>query len=66
MVDNFFKYEVRLGNNEDDFLAAYMAEHGAANWKQIVKIIRTFGRVFELWKYDIGIGSIDPQYDVVR
>lgn len=45
--------EVRLVDPEDNMLAAYLAEYGANNWKKMVIIEEPFGRVEELWHYDM-------------
>lgn len=64
--DPNFKYEVRLCDPEDNQLAAYLAEQGAARWNQIVIVRRFFGRIFEIWHSDMGPGSVDPRIDAVR
>lgn len=47
-VDKNFVTEVRLVDREDNLLAAYLAEYGANNWKQMVIIEEPFGRVVAL------------------
>lgn len=41
-------------------------QHGAANWKHMVTIERSYGRVFKLWHRDMGLGPKGLPYDAVR
>lgn len=49
-------------DQEDNMLAAYLEEYGANNWKQMVIIEEPFGRVEELWHYDMGLGYFGPRF----
>lgn len=40
-----FKTRVRLVDDDDNALTAYLARHVAENWKQMVAIREMFGRV---------------------
>lgn len=51
---------------EDNQLAAYLAEQGAARWTHMVIVRRFFRRIFEISHNDMGLGSIDPRFDAVR
>ncbi|KAK1365470.1 hypothetical protein POM88_041031 [Heracleum sosnowskyi] len=51
---------------EDNELAAYLAEYGASRWNQMVVIKRSFGRVYELWSKDMGLGPVGPQFRTVN
>ncbi|KAK1371241.1 hypothetical protein POM88_037333 [Heracleum sosnowskyi] len=61
---NFYTI-TRLVAPEDNLLAAYVAQHGAENWKHMVRIRRPFGRIMEIWNSDIGLGEIGPQFEVI-
>ncbi|KAK1391999.1 hypothetical protein POM88_011055 [Heracleum sosnowskyi] len=47
-------------------LARYLALYRAENWDRIVIIVGPFGRVFELWNNDMGLGPIDEQIMAVH
>lgn len=57
-----FSETVRLVDREDNLLAAYLAEYGAFHWKKMVIIEEPFGRVEELWHYDMGLGYYGPRF----
>lgn len=61
-ADRNFKLEIRLTDEDDNRLAAYLAQHGANNWKQMVVIENSFGRLFEIWSLDMGLGRVGPQF----
>ncbi|KAK1356109.1 hypothetical protein POM88_008176 [Heracleum sosnowskyi] len=64
--DKNFWSNVRLADPQDNVLAMYLAEFGAAHWTTIVQIKKPFGRVHELWNLDMGLGPVDPQFLAVR
>ncbi|KAK1357669.1 hypothetical protein POM88_050925 [Heracleum sosnowskyi] len=64
--DKNFDLDVRLANPEDNELAAYLAEFGAAHWKQMVVIKKPFGRVYELWTKGMGLGPVGTQFRAVH
>lgn len=64
-ADKNFIGEVRLVDQADNMLAAYLAEYGARNWKEMVIIEEPFGRVEELWHYDMGLGYFGPRFRAV-
>ncbi|KAK1360504.1 hypothetical protein POM88_044978 [Heracleum sosnowskyi] len=64
--DKNFALDVRLTDPEDNELAAYLAEYGASHWNQMVVIKRPFGRVYELWSKDMGLGPVGPQFRAVH
>ncbi|KAK1397861.1 hypothetical protein POM88_007724 [Heracleum sosnowskyi] len=64
--DKNFALDVRLTDPEDNELAAYLAEYGASRWNQMVVIKRSFGRVYELWSKDMGLGPVGPQFRAVN
>lgn len=49
-------------DREDNLLAVYLAEYGASHWKEMVIIEEPFGRVEELWHYDMGLGYFGPRF----
>lgn len=61
-ADRNFNLEICLTDASDNTLVAYLAQHGATNWKQMVVIEKSFGRLFELWSLDMGLGRIGPQF----
>lgn len=63
--DKNFKTEIRLADPEDNLLAVYLANHGAANWNRMVVIREMFGRVRELWMRDMGLGSAVERFQAV-
>ncbi|KAK1403674.1 hypothetical protein POM88_003279 [Heracleum sosnowskyi] len=64
-ADNNFNTETRLVAPENNELTAYVAQHGAKNWKTMVRIRRPFGRILELWNSDMGLGEIGQQFEFV-
>ncbi|KAK1366051.1 hypothetical protein POM88_041612 [Heracleum sosnowskyi] len=58
--------DVTLINEESNRLAAYLAEHGARHWTQMVTIKGPFGRVRELWFEDMGLGPVDPLFQAIH
>ncbi|KAK1390607.1 hypothetical protein POM88_018785 [Heracleum sosnowskyi] len=64
--DNNFVLDVRLTDPGDNELATYLAEYGASRWNQMVVIKRPFGRVYELWSKDMGLGPVGPQFRAVH
>ncbi|KAL1809771.1 hypothetical protein ACET3Z_026761 [Daucus carota] len=58
--------EVTLCDHNANELAAYLANHGAHNYKVMVTIAQPFGRVFELWSLDMGLGPVNPQFMAVN
>ncbi|KAK1354849.1 hypothetical protein POM88_048105 [Heracleum sosnowskyi] len=64
--DTNFALDVRLADPEDNELVVYLAEYGVAHWKQMVIIKKPFGRVFELWSKDMGLGPVGPQFRAVH
>lgn len=53
-ADKNFLAEVRLIDPEDNLLDAYLVDYVANHWKEMVIIKEPFGRVKELWHYDMG------------
>ncbi|KAL1826324.1 hypothetical protein ACET3Z_004736 [Daucus carota] len=47
-------------------LAAYLADFGARNFKSMVVIAQPFGRVFEIWNDDMGLGLADARFMAVN
>ncbi|KAL1816674.1 hypothetical protein ACET3Z_019248 [Daucus carota] len=47
-------------------LAAYLALHGAQNYKCMVIISQPFGEIFEFWSRDMGLGSAEPRFIAVH
>ncbi|KAL1808729.1 hypothetical protein ACET3Z_025719 [Daucus carota] len=47
-------------------LAAFLALDGAQNYKQMVIMAEPFGRVFELWSLDMGLGSVELRYIAIH
>ncbi|KAK1392806.1 hypothetical protein POM88_011862 [Heracleum sosnowskyi] len=64
--DKNFALDVRLADPEDNELADYLDEYGASHWKQMVVIKKPFGRVYELWSKDMGLGPVGPQFRAVH
>ncbi|KAK1377024.1 hypothetical protein POM88_033217 [Heracleum sosnowskyi] len=58
--------DVTLINEESNRLAAYLTEHGARHWTQMVTIKGPFGRVRELWFEDMGLGPVDPLFQAIH
>ncbi|KAL1823966.1 hypothetical protein ACET3Z_010744 [Daucus carota] len=58
--------EVRLCETNDNALAIYLAHHGAEHYKNMVIFMQPFGRVFELWNRDMGLGSAEPRFMAVH
>ncbi|KAL1821525.1 hypothetical protein ACET3Z_016394 [Daucus carota] len=65
-ADKNFVMEPTLCDPNANSLAAYLADYGANNFKCMVIIAQPFGRVFELWSLDMGLGSSDPRYVAVH
>lgn len=63
-ADKNFKIHVRLVDEDDDALTAYLARYGAKNWKQMLAIREMFGRVRELWMLDMGLRSDEDMFQV--
>lgn len=64
-ADKNFKNHVRLVDEEDNMLAAYLARHGAERWNRMVVIREMFGRTRELWMLDMGLGTDEEIFQVV-
>lgn len=58
--------EVNLCDDNANDLAAYLADHGARNYRVMVVIAQPFGRVFEIWNHDMGLGPVEPQFIAVN
>lgn len=58
--------DVNLCDENANALAAYLADHGARNYKTMVFIAQPFGRVFEIWNHDMGLGPVEPQFMAVN
>ncbi|KAL1811184.1 hypothetical protein ACET3Z_021249 [Daucus carota] len=64
--DRKFQMDVNLCDENANALAAYLADHGARNYKTMVFIAQPFGRVFEIWNHDMGLGPVEPQFMAVN
>lgn len=64
-ADRNFMIDVRLADPEANALAAYLARHGAEHWTQMVAINEPFGRIRELWSFDMGLGRVEPRFQVI-
>ena len=64
--DPNFQMEVNLCDPNANELAAYLADHGARNYHNMVVIAQPFGRVFELWNHDMGLGPAEPHFMAVH
>lgn len=65
-ADRNFRMDVKLCDPNANALAAYLAQHGAENYKNMVIIAQPFGRIFELWNLDMGLGPADPQFMAIH
>lgn len=65
-ADRNFHMEVTLCDPNANALAAYLADHGARNYKVMVIIAQPFGRVPELWSLDMGLGPVGPGFVAVH
>ena len=65
-VDRNFHMEVTLCDPSANALATYLAQYGAENFKTMVIMAQPFGRVFELWSLDMGLGPVDPQFIAIH
>ena len=65
-ADINFDMETTLCDHDANKLASYLANHGAHNYKVMVFIAQPFGRVFELWSLDMGLGPMEPQFMAVN
>ncbi|KAL1826858.1 hypothetical protein ACET3Z_005270 [Daucus carota] len=65
-ADINFDMETTLCDHDANELASYHANHGAHNYKVMVFIAQPFGRVFELWSLDMGLGPMEPQFMAVN
>ena len=65
-ADRKFHMEVRLCEQNANALAAYLADYGAPNFKVMAIMAQPFGRVFELWSQDMGLGSADQRFVAVH
>ena len=65
-ADINFDMETTLCDHDANELASYLANHGAHNYKVMVVIAQPFGRVFELWSLDMGLGPVEPQFIAVN
>lgn len=43
-------------------MARYLARHGAENFKKMVVFSQPFGRIHEIWSFDMGLGPVDDQF----
>lgn len=64
--DRNFLMEVTLCDPNANELARYLAHHGAENYKVMVVIAQPFGRVFELWSLDMGLGPVEQGFMAVE
>ncbi|KAL1811036.1 hypothetical protein ACET3Z_021101 [Daucus carota] len=64
--DPNFQMDVNLCDPNANELAAFLADHGARNYKTMVVIAQPFGRIFEIWNNDMGLGSADPRFQDVN
>ena len=64
--DRYFHMDVNLCNRNANELAAYLADFGARNFKSMVVIAQPFGRVFEIWNDDMGLGLADARFMAVN
>ncbi|KAK1368136.1 hypothetical protein POM88_034228 [Heracleum sosnowskyi] len=57
-----FDMDVKVCDRNCNELAIYFAEHGASNFSQMVVIEEPFGRIPNIWRLDMGLGSADARY----
>ncbi|KAL1825382.1 hypothetical protein ACET3Z_012160 [Daucus carota] len=65
-ADASFDMDISLCDLEANALAEYLAEYGAHHFKVMVIMAHPFGRVFELWHLDMGLGQADPHFVAVH
>ena len=65
-ADANFDMEISLCDLEANALAEYLADYGAHHFKVMVVMAQPFGRVFELWSLDMGLGLVDQQFVAVH
>ncbi|KAK1385466.1 hypothetical protein POM88_023201 [Heracleum sosnowskyi] len=49
-------------DEDDNAMLVYLAQHGAANYDHMVVISNLFGRIFEIWCNDMGLGPVNDQF----
>lgn len=65
-ADRNFQMEPTLCDPNTNELATYFAHHGAHNYKVMVIIAQPFGRIFEIWSSDMGLGPADQRYMAIH
>ena len=65
-ADHNFEMEVDICDRNANELAAFLADHGARNYQVMVVINQPFGRIFEIWHADMGLGPAEPQFMAVN
>ncbi|KAK1397283.1 hypothetical protein POM88_007146 [Heracleum sosnowskyi] len=49
-------------DEDANVMAIYLARHGAANYDQMVIFSEPFGRIFEIWCSDMGLGLMEAPF----
>lgn len=58
--------EVKAIEPSQNTLAWYLALDGARNRSRLVVFRRSFGRVEEFWRHDMGLGSVETRFDEIE
>ena len=65
-ADANFDMDISLCDLEANALAEYLADYGAHNFKVMVIMAHPFGRIYELWNLDMGLGQVGQQFVAVH
>lgn len=65
-ADQNFRISVRPIQQNANSLARYLASYGAEHWDKMVIVAGPFGRIFELWCDDMGLGPIGDQFMAIH
>ena len=65
-ADPNFDMEPSLCDHNANAIAEYLADYGAHNFKVMVVIAQPFGRIFELWSLDMGLGPSEQRFVAVH
>ncbi|KAK1362061.1 hypothetical protein POM88_046535 [Heracleum sosnowskyi] len=49
-------------DEDTNAMAIYLAQHGVVNYDLMVVITNLFGRIFELWSNNMGLGPVEEQF----
>ncbi|KAK1373382.1 hypothetical protein POM88_029575 [Heracleum sosnowskyi] len=60
--DQYLSLKINHIDEDANAMAIYLAQHGAANYDQMVIFSEPFGRIFEIWCSDMGLGLVEAPF----